>query len=276
MKMKEKCVLALVVYLALLFGGCSLPFVGELLGTVAKPTVEGVHPRITGLDFKGINLAFDVDIKNPYSVPIKSPKFKYGLDISNEEFLASEEAIDISLPARNVGTATLPVRLTYTDLWQGYRALRDAEEVPYNLRGSLVLPVLGRNFELPLSKSGKFPVLRVPKFSNVEVKVPKLSFDGASIAIKADMKNPNIFALGIEKLGYVLKSSDTVLGALAASSVDAIEPGETQPFSFEGEFSALPALANILSGKILDVEVVPVGSLNTPYGVVELPGVGGE
>lgn len=242
-----------------------------LVGSVERPTVKAVRPRITGLDLDSVALAFDIDIDNPYGVPIKSPRFRYGVDIQGEPFLQEQQATGLDLPAKGVGTVTLPVRLTYASLWSAYRKLEGATEVPYRLHGAVAVSALGTSLELPVSKSGTFPVLKRPEFSNIEVQIGEVSLRGAQVTVDADIRNPNAFALGLEKLGYALKLGEVGVGNLVASTDKSIGAGQSGRVRLTGEVSGTSALGKLLRGGSLGApKLSPSGALQTPYGTASI------
>jgi LEA14-like dessication related protein len=234
-----------------------------------RPEVQQVSPRIRGVDFQGLDMAFDVDVNNPYPLPIKTPRFRYGIDIEGSRFFDSEAASQLNLPAMGVGTVTLPVRLSYVDMLRTYRNLADAPEAAYTLRGALIMPVLGRSFEVPVSHSGTVPILRPPTFSNIDVNLANISLLKTRINAEAAMKNPNAFALGIKNLGYALKLGGVELGGLKATTGSTLEAGQTGRLSLSGEISAASAIVNMIKGGNLGgAEIVPSGKIQTPYGPV--------
>jgi LEA14-like dessication related protein len=229
--MNKFSIFLLGITASLLAAGCNTLSTSSLLGRVTKPSIESISPRITGLDFLGVDLAFDVDVLNPYEVPIKSPRFKYGLDVEGANFLSSQATANLDLPAKGVGTVVLPVRLQYLDLVQAYSSLKDAAEVPYTLHGALLFSPLGETVELPIRKSGTFPILRIPAISNVVVAPPEVS-------------------LGLRSLKAGQSGEISLTGAL--SGFEAIQQ------LLAGRGLGAAALR-------------PVGSVSTPYGTVRLP-----
>jgi hypothetical protein len=170
-----------------------------------------------------------------------------------------------------VGTVTLPVRLSYTDLFRTYQNLADAAEANYTLHGSIILPLLGRSFELPVSHRGTFPVLRPPTFSDINVDLAQVSFLKTKINVDTAMKNPNVFALGIEDLGYMLKLGDVEIGGLTATAANTLDAGETGRLFLTGELSAASAIVNMIKGgNIGGAQIFPSGSIQTPYGPVKM------
>jgi len=252
--------------------GCQTLQMGSLLGEMKKPEVVSVAPRIAGLDLEGVNLEFDVDVSNPYSVPIKSPQFRYGMDVEGAEFLKSEATSKLDLPAKGVGTVTLPVRLKYLDLWQSYASLKDKAEVAYALKGALVFSPLGETIELPIEKRGNFPVLRMPKFTSMEMEPPQVSLGAANINVKTMVLNPNVFDVGLEDLGYALKIGTIDVGGLSLSTLKSLQAGQSGQLNFSGRISGFQAVQQIFSGqKIGEISILPTGSLQTPYGAVRVP-----
>src|SRR5690606_4634318 len=147
---------------------------------------------------EGVNMAFDLDVKNPYPVAIKSPKFKYSLAVEGNPLATEQIAEGLNLPARKTGVATLPVRVGYQDLFNIMGGLRGANKANYKIDGSFLVDALGKDFELPFGHEGIMPILQPPKFSAVNMKQPEVSLSGAKIAVDANVLNPNIFAVGFK------------------------------------------------------------------------------
>lgn len=241
------------------------------LTSLGRPKIQAVRPRITGIDFQGISVAFDVDVRNPYPVPIRTPKIQYGIDIKNSRFVDSEVDSTLDLPAGDIGTLVLPVRLSYLDLWRTYRELSDIPEASYRLHGALVFEIFGRPVELPISHEGTFPILRPPVLSDIKVKSMDISFAGSKISIESAIRNPNVFSLDIHELGYTLKLGDTAIGNLMAGTDDVLEAGQTGRLSLSGEISASETIINLIRGGNLgSATILPSGSIQTPYGAVRM------
>jgi LEA14-like dessication related protein len=255
-----------VTMVGLLLSGCA-----TMEAALLKPEVRGVHPRITGIDFTGVTVAFDVDVYNPNFFPIRAPRLRYAFNVEGSHLFGAETTSPISLPKNDMGMLTFPVRISYFDLIRTYQALAHAPEAHYILDGGLVFPVAGRKLELPFSYSGTFPILRPPTFSDVAVNVADSSFFRTKINVDALAKNPNVFPLGIENLGYTLKLGDIQVADLRAAARDTIGAGQTAPLSFTAEVSTANAALNLLQGiKFGEASLLPVGTIETPYGTVPL------
>lgn len=246
--------------IVLLTGGCS---------TIRRPEVRGVKPHITSIDLQGVSMVLDVEVNNPYPVRLHVPRFDYAIDIQGQPFIASQAPAETDLPAQQVGTIALPARFGYTELWRTYQALADASEVDYRLRASFPITALGQTYELPVSHSGKLPVLRLPSISFGDVDVSGVSTSGARVSAQATLSNPNVFALGLGDLAYHLRLGEVPVGAVTASTVNTIAPGASGQLNLVGEVTARAALMKLLAGSSLGrPTLVLSGAVQTPYGSV--------
>jgi LEA14-like dessication related protein len=264
-EVRRPALLFLVFFLAV---GCSS---SPILDAIARPEIKDLRARIAGLDFQGVNLVFDVDVANPYPVAIRTPRFKYGIEVAGTSIMTSDTTTTIDLPASGIGTTSLPVRVRYADLFKLYQNLSGVAESDYKLTGALVLRAMNRDFELPLSHAGTFPILKIPTFTAVDVKPSEVTMTRAAITVEAEIGNPNIFALGLEGLGYGLALGEIQVGGLKVSTGDSVEAGGTGALTLTGEISAVNAVIQLLmGGKLGAAQIRPRGFIKTPYGRVAL------
>lgn len=250
-------------------GVCGCSSLVELGG---KPEVREVRPRIKEIGFRGLVVDFEVDIHNPYLIPIRTPLVSYGVQIQQHEFMTSEASATVGLPAETVETVHLPFQITYSSLRRVYHDLKDAKEVEYRLHGTVSFSVLGHEFLLPLGFSGTLPLMRPPQFKNVRFRLSDVSLSKARITIEAVVENPNVFELDIRELGYLFKVGTVKLAGLTASTVEKIPPSETGRLLLVGEVSAAKAILELARGRGLGKAALePSGFLKTPYGRVRLP-----
>jgi LEA14-like dessication related protein len=237
-----------------------------------KPTVAGVTPRVTGLDLAGVDLSVDIAVRNPYPVPITAPRFRYAVAVRDTEVVKSESSSAAELPAGGVGTVTSPVRLEYAAAWRALGGIGELKEIPYELKGALVLTALGQPVEVPVSKKGAVPVVRPPQFSGLRAEVTDRSLVRARVLVRAKMENPNGFAITVKGVAYRLMVGEIEAGGLKVSSAkEEIGAGEAVDVQISGEISGASALAQLLKGLGPGrVRIVPSGEIGTPYGTVKL------
>ncbi len=249
--------------------GCSS---SDVLGSLARPSIKDVTPRITGIDFEGVSLAFDVAVENPYSFAIRTPRFRYAMDIAGSQLFESDTTTQLDLPASGIGIATLPVKLRYLDIWNQFQSLKDKNELEYTVRGTLVVNPLGQELSLPLSYTGKAPILKVPEFRSMTVQPGEVTMTRARVRVDADIVNPNIGAIGLADLGYTLTLGSVSVGNITATTGGNVEAASTGRISLLGEVSAAQAVIQMLmGGRLGEPQIVPTGSLVTPWGNVRMP-----
>jgi LEA14-like dessication related protein len=245
-----------------LTSGCSL---------IAQPEIRDVRASVKDIDLEGITLVFDVDVYNPYALDIHTPEFRYGLDISDKEFIKAEETTEVNLPALDVGTLHMPAHIKYLGLWQAYQELTGEDEVKYRLHGTVLVKTLEQTFELPVSYRGAFPVFRLPSFSMPEVSFSDVSLTGAKAVIQTDISNPNVFEIGLKGLSLDIQIGDVQVGSIRALSLDSLDARASSKLAIVGEVTALNALTQVLGGKSLGKPTIKCfGTVETPYGVVPL------
>ena len=248
----------------LILAGCAL------LESIAKPEVKSVQPHITGADLEGLDMVFDVGVQNPYPVPITASKLKYRLDVEGSRLIVSETDASMSIPASGRGTVKLPARISFADIAAAYSGVKGKPEVGYTLHGAASVTAFGKPTDIPINHSGKLPIVRPPKFSDVSAKFSRSGLLGAKVDVKAQMTNPNAFEIGVDSLRYGLKFGDAEVGGLTASSSSALAPGATKPFAMSGSVSAGKALMQLMAGaKMGQVRIVSSGAFTTPYGRVK-------
>ena len=244
---------------------------GRVLALVGKPRVVDVRPKIRGIDFDGVNLAFEIDLANPYPFALRAPIFRYGLDIEGAPFLKGEEMVHLDVPPHGVGTIVVPTSVAYGDLWRAAQRLRKAKVFAYRLHGDLLVAGTGRQWTLPVAKRGTVPIFRPPRFSMPRVRHTPTSWSGAQVTLETDVTNPNAFPIGVHDVRYALTLGDVAVGAVRATTGGSIAPDGVGPLTLAGQVSATRALLALARGAGLGKpRLVLTGSIETPYGTVDL------
>lgn len=257
--------LSILIAIAAFSSGCA-----SLTGV--RPRIKSIQPRIASIDLDGVNLAFDLGVDNPYPVALRAPKFRYALAVEGAPFLREEAVSNVDVPAMSLGAVTLPMRLSYADLWKAFQSLSGVNEASYRLDGAFVFNAMGETVDLPLSHSGKFPVLRAPSVSILKMRPTEFSWNKAGLAVDAELMNPNVFKIGLQSLGYDLRFGDIPVASFKAATLSEIGAGKSGTLNLTGEARALDAVRQIFSGDSLGkLKLAPAGTLMTPYGPVSLP-----
>ncbi|MCB9850127.1 MAG: LEA type 2 family protein [Phycisphaerales bacterium] len=235
----------------------------------SRPAIKTVDARVTGIDWRGVTLAFDLGVKNPLPIALSAPGGRFAIDIGENELLRSDNIPAIAVAARDTGTVTLPARLEYGQILAMATGMRDLAEIPYRLRGALAFRVAGAPLELPFEHRGELPVLKMPKIEIEDFESSGFSMQGASITVDAEIENPNAFALGVADLGYVLSIGGVQVGEIAAKTPNRIASKSNGKLQLRGTISTAQAISGILSNRDLSaVKLNLTGTLDTPFGDV--------
>ncbi len=257
------CFLSLAILATGLASGCAS----------MRPTLQSVSARVVAIDFEGVELAFDVDVKNNTFIGLHTPRGRYALRVAEKDVISSDTIPATELPAGIVGTITLPARITYLSLWELVHELKNSAELPYEMEGAMIFDIAGQSLSLDFAHAGDLPVLKLPKVSITDVDTSGFSLRGTNVTVSAQLTNPNIFALGISELGYELKLGNVEIGRVEVNTPGLVDPGASCVLTARCKLAATSAASSVLKGGELgSPKLTPVGAVNTPYGAVSLPG----
>ncbi len=181
--------------------------VQELLDTanVKKPEVDLSRISISDLSFESISLLFDFSVRNPNAVGARLTSLIYDLEINSRSFISGNQDKGIELPARGESSLELPVTFVFDDLYRIYQDLKDKDSTTYKISSTLSfnVPVLGA-VNVPVSKSGYMPVIRIPAVSFHSLKLNSLSLSSADLTLKMQIENSNSAGFSVDQLDYTL------------------------------------------------------------------------
>jgi LEA14-like dessication related protein len=131
--------------------------------TLQKPTA-----RITGANLQDVGLTsammvFDVEVDNPYSVPLPLGNLDYTLSSRGQQFLAGQADLQGEVPAGASKRLGLPVSISYAELIRAVEGARPGSTIPYaaDLGLSVETPLLGP-VRLPMGREGQIAIPSAP------------------------------------------------------------------------------------------------------------------
>jgi LEA14-like dessication related protein len=185
-----------------LLAGCAAV---QQLGQSQKPSLSMHDTRISGLSFDGLDLVFDVQVDNPNPLGLNLAGFDYDFQINGASFLQGEEARSVAIAANGKSVVGIPLKLNFNELYSSFAGLKNQDSTAYKMAIGLAfdIPVLGP-IRVPLEVQGHVPALKIPTLDVGGLKIKKLNFTGADLALELKIKNPNGFDLGLDRLDYQL------------------------------------------------------------------------
>ncbi|MEW8223875.1 MAG: LEA type 2 family protein [Candidatus Thiodiazotropha taylori] len=250
----------LLLFMILLFQGCSSLQQAEQLMNGIQPTGEVKGVKLSGLDLRGIDLLFDVEVDNPNPVAISLDGLDYDLKLLNRSFLKGQQSMGMSLAADGKSQVKLPVRMEFERLLEHYSELSNRDDVPYQLDLGLGIdvPLLGR-VRLPMSYQGRLPVPKLPDVRVSRIDVQRLSLQAIDLMLELEVENPNRFALMLQRLDYQFKLNGIDVGqGAAAQSLNIDKQGKGRvrlPLSLDLQKAGGGLYSALMGGRGLSYEL---------------------
>ena len=141
-------VVALLVLPALL-AGCSV-----------QPTAKITGVKLGAMSLQNATLVFDVDVTNPYPVPLPMTNLDYSLSTSGQKFLDGEAKTLGTVPASGSRVLSVPIKISFLELFNAVQGVKGKSEIPYTaiLGLGVDAPLLG-TMRLPMEKKS---ILKLP------------------------------------------------------------------------------------------------------------------
>ncbi|MCG8067373.1 MAG: LEA type 2 family protein, partial [Candidatus Thiodiazotropha taylori] len=232
----------------------------EQLMNGIQPTGEVKGVKLSGLDLRGIDLLFDVEVDNPNPVAISLDGLDYDLKLLNRSFLKGQQSMGMSLAADGKSQVKLPVRMEFERLLEHYSELSNRDDVPYQLDLGLGIdvPLLGR-VRLPMSYQGRLPVPKLPDVRVNRIDVQRMSLQAIDLMLELEVENPNRFALMLQRLDYQFKLNGIDVGqGAAAQSLNIDKQGKGRvrlPLSLDLQKAGGGLYSALMGGRGLSYEL---------------------
>jgi LEA14-like dessication related protein len=195
------------------------------LASIQKPTLSVSDVKISDISLQDLELTFDVDIKNPNAVGINLTSYDFDFLIDQNSFVKGSQPLSSEIKSSAKSTIQIPVRFTFKELYQTFGSIRDKDETDYNLDAviGVNLPILGLT-EIPIQKSGTFPIVKAPTVSASRITVKNLSFTKADLELELNIANPNAFGVTLNNLNYNVDING--LESISGTTTEAVKISE--------------------------------------------------
>lgn len=246
----------------------SLPLIGC---AEAKPRIESVQPRVTGIDWTGVDVTFEVNVRNPLPMELRAPAGRYAVEVAGAKIINAEDVPPIAIPSRDRGVVPLPVRFEYAEVLALLRSTQDVDEVPYRLSGAVTLAAAGLSLDLPFSHDGEVPVLQMPAIEILGLKQGSVGFAGVGVTVSAEIENPNAFEIGVRDLQFELTIADSRVGSVRVEAPNRLKARSKTNIQLIAEVGGADAIASVVTSPgAAEVRVRLRGEFETPFGKVSL------
>ena len=257
------------LFLFLTLFGCAA--VKEL---VQPPKVSFASANLTNFSFNQVTLDFALSIYNPNPIGASLSGYDYIFNIEGNEFLKGDETQAITLPASGSGKMHIPVTIQFKELYSLFKSTENQDTVGYKITGHFRPGGILTGFDVPFSKSGNLPAVKLPKIALSGLKVKGLSLTKVDLELGMNVDNPNIFGFDMSKLDYRISiAGQEVATGLANQVAQVPKKGKGSialpiSLSFLG---AASAVRSAITGQTVDCAISGATDLNTQFGQVRLP-----
>jgi LEA14-like dessication related protein len=259
--------------LLLLLAGCES--LGPLIDSAPRPTARVVAVNLQNITLDKVDLVFALEVSNPYSVNLPLLDLGYAIGSGGNRLLDGTVKPSGSIPARGTQIVQLPVIVQFAPLLQALKNVRPGSVVPYKADFMLGVetPLLGR-VDVPVSKTGEFPVPAMPDVEMASFRIGTLSLDQVSAVASLQVKNTNQFALDLTKLGVTFSLAGQDVARTSLARATSIAPGQSANLEVPLAFSPRKlggGLYNLLRNNQIAYQVAGTVEANSAFGPIALP-----
>ncbi|RMH60314.1 MAG: hypothetical protein D6677_13945 [Calditrichaeota bacterium] len=212
--MKKALVVLFIMSSIWILSGCNqlLKLAGSM--GVQKPVAKVLDARLEGLSFTRADMTFDIRIVNPNPVSLKLAGLDYALEIAGDSLFNGVQNKQLTLSANDSSVLSIPVSITYADMFRAVKTLLKNETTAYTFKAGLLfdVPVLG-NVRVPVQYSGTLPVLSLPKVSLKALQLNRLSWSGADLAATVSLQSTGGYPVQVGQMGYTLEIAGKALAS---------------------------------------------------------------
>ena len=128
-------------------------------GLLEKPTAHITGASLQDLGMTAATMLFDVEVSNPYTVPLPMSNVDYVLSSQGQQFLTGKADVQGSVLAGASKTLGVPVRISFPQLLDAVKGARPGDTIPYraDLGLSVDVPALGP-LRVPMSRDGELSI----------------------------------------------------------------------------------------------------------------------
>lgn len=247
----------------------------SLANSASKPEVKITDAKLQDLSLDKVNLVLDVDISNPYSLPLPLSNLKYALASDGQNFLEGDAGVQGTIPANSSKTLPIPVAISYIPMLQVLKGVTPGSVIPYTAKLDLSVDAPGVGpITLPVEKEGELPIPAVPEVSLTNVEWQELSLNKAQATLNLEIKNTNEFPIELNQLQYKLHLGDVPVAQNQITQSTKFGENATNTLKLPISLSPMQlglAAFSLLQGKGSSYKMEGGLKVGSPFGPIELP-----
>jgi LEA14-like dessication related protein len=241
-----------------------------------KPSASVTGVSLQDVNLSDATLAFDVEVTNPYAVPLPLVDLDYALSGRGKRLISGEAPLTGTVGAQGSKTVQIPAKVVFREVLTALSDFRPGSVLPYTAEMGLSVdtPVLG-SLRLPLRREGELPVPTAPGVKLTRIQWDKLTLSEASGVVELAVTNRNQFAMDLRKLTTQLKLAGTqVADTGIEKSLSLAGSGDSGTLRIPISFSAAKVglgLFRMLTGSQAGYSLTGQMDVDTPYAPMSIP-----
>ncbi|MFO8058160.1 MAG: LEA type 2 family protein [bacterium] len=223
--------------MALLFSGLALVLAPAVLlaggffeKLIKKPEIEVKDVLLQRISSRDAAFVTVLEIDNTTPLRAELAGVDYDFQLSGKRLARGETGKGLDVKPYDKASFDVPVEVTYENLKGIYDSSEGKDYLPYRVEGEVRVKSPWGDIPVPYKAKGRLPVVRPPRVRKVKGELKSLTFQKASVLLRMELENPNVFDLDIPRLNYDLdvKEKNFAAGTMQNQSVAKKTAGEIQ------------------------------------------------
>ena len=198
-----------------------------------------VSVDITEIGFSGANLLVNLAVHNPGRGAILMPDIEWELFIDGHSFLRGIHSEAAPIARRQTASLSVPVSITFQDIYASFADLAGSSEVAYSLSISIPSVSGAENEKHTLEFSCLLALPLLPELSLDSKRISNFDFSEIHLSHDVIVHNPNAFAIAFPMLDWhysvngisIVGSNFTVQQEIAAGASGRVPLGISVPYA---------------------------------------------
>ncbi|MBV6493260.1 MAG: hypothetical protein LDLANPLL_01276 [Turneriella sp.] len=177
------------------------------------PQVALDRVEMQNIDFTGVDVILHIKINNPNSIGATVKSIEYTFDVDNDRLLKGKKEEKTVIAANDLSIVSVPVSLNYSGLKTGVIGALSKKELPYILKGKIVLDTPVGDLSFNIDNAGAIPVPDRPRFEIEKIALGEFSITSTTLNVHIRVTNNHDINLDIEKFRYEFLLQDNLISA---------------------------------------------------------------
>jgi LEA14-like dessication related protein len=208
---------------------------GPLIPAAKKNiTVSLSKKEVRDLSGSGLVLAFLVRVANSSSTEYALNWYDYRVVVQGTDYFSLKTSLEepIPVPGGSETLISLPVKITYSLLYEAVPGAKDSSAIPCYVTGLLIfVDAKKKEKKVPFAFSGEFPAYSELEIEVKPLEMKTLTIGGTEFVFSFACRNSNQFEVVLGDIAYRLRMGGREISQGVIRGESGIQAGEEKVFS---------------------------------------------